>query len=83
MPHMSTAAFWTPEEIDYLENFLMQENGPANTMDVSMLDGYLPKSMPRTLTPVQPLRRDGSKLGRYDPCHCGNGRTYKHCHGAN
>ncbi|MFN2312725.1 MAG: SEC-C metal-binding domain-containing protein, partial [Spirochaetia bacterium] len=20
------------------------------------------------------------KLGRNDPCHCGSGRKYKHCH---
>lgn len=33
--------------------------------------------------PAQPVRRDGPKLGRNDPCHCGSGRKYKHCHGAN
>lgn len=34
-------------------------------------------------TPLQPVRRDGPKLGRNEPCHCGSGRKYKHCHGAN
>jgi preprotein translocase subunit SecA len=29
----------------------------------------------------QPLRRDGPKLGRNDPCWCGSGKKYKHCHG--
>jgi len=31
------------------------------------------------ITPV-PLR-EGPKIGRNDPCHCGSGKKYKHCHG--
>jgi len=31
---------------------------------------------------VDQVRRDAPKLGRNDPCHCGSGRKYKHCHGA-
>ncbi len=23
------------------------------------------------------------KIGRNDPCHCGSGKKYKHCHGKN
>lgn len=26
--------------------------------------------------------RQGPKLGRNDPCHCGSGKKYKKCHGA-
>lgn len=29
-----------------------------------------------------PYRRETPKLGRNDPCHCGSGRKYKKCHGA-
>ena len=29
----------------------------------------------------QPFVRDGRKIGRNDPCHCGSGKKYKHCHG--
>ena len=25
--------------------------------------------------------REGPKTGRNDPCHCGSGKKYKHCHG--
>jgi preprotein translocase subunit SecA len=25
-------------------------------------------------------RREGPKLGRNDPCHCGSGKKYKNCH---
>jgi preprotein translocase subunit SecA len=31
--------------------------------------------------PVQPLVRQGEKIGRNDPCPCGSGKKYKHCHG--
>jgi preprotein translocase subunit SecA len=33
----------------------------------------------RAATP-QPVQ-SGPKLGRNDPCHCGSGKKYKHCHG--
>ena len=43
---------------------------------------------PRTRLRVVPLRpargprdRSGTSPGRNDPCHCGSGRKYKHCHG--
>jgi preprotein translocase subunit SecA len=29
----------------------------------------------------QPFVRTGQKIGRNDPCPCGSGRKYKHCHG--
>jgi len=29
----------------------------------------------------QPFRREGPKVGRNDPCWCGSGKKYKHCHG--
>ncbi|HEX3728276.1 MAG TPA: SEC-C metal-binding domain-containing protein [Opitutaceae bacterium] len=27
------------------------------------------------------MRRDTPKVGRNDPCPCGSGKKYKHCHG--
>lgn len=30
----------------------------------------------------QPYTRDGSKIGRNDPCPCGSGKKFKQCHGA-
>ena len=29
----------------------------------------------------QPFVRSGQKVGRNDPCPCGSGKKYKHCHG--
>jgi preprotein translocase subunit SecA len=31
--------------------------------------------------PIAPLRREGEKVGRNDPCPCGSGKKYKRCHG--
>jgi hypothetical protein len=31
--------------------------------------------------PVQTIRRTEPKTGRNDPCPCGSGKKYKHCHG--
>ncbi len=28
-----------------------------------------------------PIKNDAPKLGRNQPCHCGSGKKYKHCHG--
>jgi preprotein translocase subunit SecA len=30
---------------------------------------------------AQPFVRSGRKVGRNDPCPCGSGKKYKHCHG--
>jgi preprotein translocase subunit SecA len=32
--------------------------------------------------PKVTIRRDTPKVGRNDPCPCGSGKKYKHCHGA-
>ncbi len=32
---------------------------------------------------VEQVRRETPKLGRNDPCHCGSGKKFKQCHGAN
>lgn len=32
--------------------------------------------------PVQPIVREGPKVGRNDPCPCGSGKKYKKCCGA-
>jgi preprotein translocase subunit SecA len=32
-------------------------------------------------TPDRPYRREGRKVGRNDPCWCGSGKKFKHCHG--
>ena len=31
---------------------------------------------------VEAVRHEAPKVGRNDPCPCGSGRKFKHCHGA-
>jgi len=38
--------------------------------------GEMPLAVPETFV------REGEKVGRNDPCPCGSGKKYKHCHGA-
>ncbi|HSY25265.1 MAG TPA: SEC-C metal-binding domain-containing protein, partial [Polyangiaceae bacterium] len=37
-------------------------------------------AQPRVVQP--PVRREGPKVGRNDPCPCGSGQKFKKCHGA-
>jgi preprotein translocase subunit SecA len=37
---------------------------------------------PEIRLPKVTIRRDTPKVGRNDPCPCGSGKKYKHCHGA-
>jgi preprotein translocase subunit SecA len=30
---------------------------------------------------VETFQRDSAKIGRNDPCPCGSGKKFKHCHG--
>ncbi|TJY41970.1 preprotein translocase subunit SecA [Cohnella pontilimi] len=32
--------------------------------------------------PKKPVKRSAEEVGRNDPCPCGSGKKYKHCHGA-
>ena len=42
-------------------------------------DGRMPAPVYRR----ESVRREGPKIGRNDPCPCGSGKKYKHCHGNN
>jgi len=35
----------------------------------------------RPTGPTGPIRNEGPKIGRNDPCPCGSGKKYKNCHG--
>jgi len=36
---------------------------------------------PQEFQPVQTYRKKEKEIGRNDPCPCGSGKKYKHCHG--
>ena len=46
--------------------------------DVSAFGGDGAEAAVQTATPV---RRQTPKVGRNQPCPCGSGKKYKHCHG--
>ena len=48
---------------------------------VSEIFARLAPAREQALKPAT-IRRDAPRTGRNDPCHCGSGRKYKHCHGA-
>jgi preprotein translocase subunit SecA len=55
------------------------EFGDGNT-GVSEAD-FAEDSDLAVLEKTQPFVRGGQKVGRNDPCPCGSGKKYKHCHG--
>ena len=45
-------------------------------------DDLVPEDPPRRKPPSsQPHAAESRKIGRNEPCPCGSGRKYKHCHG--
>jgi preprotein translocase subunit SecA len=44
-------------------------------------DGDAPPATPEVQLPRVTVRRETPKVGRNDPCPCGSGKKYKHCHG--
>lgn len=42
----------------------------------------MPMDDTRELAPQQPIRKEVT-IGRNEPCPCGSGKKFKHCHGAN
>jgi preprotein translocase subunit SecA len=45
--------------------------------------GNVTEMEPRPSAPAaEPFVRQVPKVGRNEPCPCGSGRKYKHCHGA-
>ncbi|WP_420589972.1 preprotein translocase subunit SecA [Bacterioplanoides sp.] len=47
----------------------------------SAITGDQPQEAAEELEAAQPFVRDGEKVGRNDPCPCGSGKKFKHCHG--
>lgn len=64
---------------------LQQENKSVNEQNNMQLQhqstsGYTESNSERSAKP-QTSQRVGKKIGRNDPCPCGSGKKYKHCHG--
>ena len=75
------------DDDDRLDGWEPVDDDERESLIHDMLDGvqdvyeYFRDARERAFAP-DPVRRDGPKVGRNDPCPCGSGRKYKHCHGA-
>ena len=55
---------------------------PQPQPDLSLEGGpALPQQPDPNATMAPIVKSDAEKIGRNDPCHCGSGKKYKHCHG--
>lgn len=65
------------DTVKLLYHVSLQEEAPKRQQVIK------PKN-DNTNTPVQqPVKNDGKKIGRNDPCPCGSGKKYKNCCGRN
>ena len=65
---------------DRLQQQMSASGGGAPQLDADVADGQRPPVGEETASSPVPMR-EGPKVGRNDPCPCGSGRKYKHCHG--
>jgi preprotein translocase subunit SecA len=55
---------------------------PASAQGARPIQAARPPVPPQPdADPVAPFVRETPKVGRNDPCHCGSGKKFKHCHG--
>ena len=59
---------------------------PVAAGAMAAMGGGSPPGQPQGAPPPEPERhtpfvREGRKIGRNEPCPCGSGKKYKHCHG--
>jgi preprotein translocase subunit SecA len=59
------------------------ETAPPGIVPPSPAGRFAPgPTAAREPAPTGPVVRDTRKIGRNEPCPCGSGKKYKHCHGA-
>ncbi|GAB2795870.1 preprotein translocase subunit SecA [Halomonas shantousis] len=76
------------EEVDDLERQRREALAREQASSQSVHEDTLPTAEEdgaeegnRDVAAAQPVRREGPKVGRNDPCPCGSGKKYKQCHG--
>jgi len=73
-----------PEDVEAVNEQRRQSGDVQYQHDAAEQMGQEEPEQRQAETPqaAQPYTRDGSKVGRNDPCPCGSGKKFKHCHGA-
>ncbi|OCL19699.1 preprotein translocase subunit SecA [Gilliamella sp. wkB171] len=80
---LSRVQIRSQEEVDEAERQRLaemeklMEKQKTSHESVTSIDGDQPET-----SSTQPVVRAQAKVGRNDPCPCGSGKKYKHCHGA-
>jgi preprotein translocase subunit SecA len=86
LPDVSSFKYTAPSEnpqeaAQGVPNVVAQAT-PAPARDIEVEGGPgLPQQPDPTATMTPITRSAEEKIGRNDPCHCGSGKKYKHCHG--
>ena len=82
---LSRVQIRSQEEVDEAERQRQAEierlmaKQQANHESMTTIDG---ENDGQSSNSPQPIVRTQAKVGRNDPCPCGSGKKYKHCHGA-
>ena len=82
---LSRVQIRSQEEVDEAERQRQAEierlmaKQQANHDSMTAIDG---ENDGQSSNSSQPIVRTQAKVGRNDPCPCGSGKKYKHCHGA-
>ena len=82
---LSRVQIRSQEEVDEAERQRQAEierlmaKQQANHESMTTIDG---ENDGQSSNSSQPIVRTQAKVGRNDPCPCGSGKKYKHCHGA-
>lgn len=81
---LSRVEVQAPEEVEEMER-QRREQAERQVMNArhqgSQSSSLLDESDDSGSQKVQQFIREGAKIGRNDPCPCGSGKKYKHCHG--
>jgi preprotein translocase subunit SecA len=72
-----------PDDQAHVENVRTQHPSTMGVDEESAYDGNGDVAIAEAATKkkAQPTVRHTQKVGRNDPCPCGSGKKYKHCHG--
>jgi preprotein translocase subunit SecA len=62
-------------------NTVILNNAPQKLVETQEGAQSLTVEAPQASNQETPRTAEGEKIGRNDPCFCGSGKKYKHCHG--
>jgi preprotein translocase subunit SecA len=87
LPDVSSFKYTAPDDTPgaapaNVPNIVAQATQPQPQQDLELQGGPAMPQQPdpnATMTPI--VKSESERIGRNDPCHCGSGKKYKHCHG--